>query len=458
MNSVTDLLDARILRDTTLTREVFAQMLAAQRRLGLLHGERPTCPFLRPHILSRRHYDEIAHASEVLATAFERAVDVALEDEALLAEFGLTVAEERMARVDPGYRSLCVNSRLDAFVTDTGFQFFEYNAESPAGVGDQMQLEKVLFELPHNRELLDQMPHWRPEPHRRLLEGLLTAYAEWGGEQSRPQIAIVDWEGVSTASEFRVLQEYFAGEGYPTVIADPRSLSYHAERLWAGEFRIDIFYKRVIIHEFLEQFDEQHPLARAYIARRVCMANSFRSKIAHKKSSLAVLSDPRFENLFTQPQRDMIQRHIPWTRFVRRGPTTFEGRERDLSEIMLRERERLVLKPNDDYGGHGVIFGWETDEAAWTEAVARAHDQPYVVQERVPVRKITIPMFTDVVEVVEMFVDFDPFLFHNQVEGGLVRLSAAALTNVTSGGGETALLVIEDTDASAATGITEPRA
>jgi hypothetical protein len=42
-----------------------------------------------------------------------------------------------------------------------------------------------------------------------------------------------------------------------------------------------------------------------------------------------------------------------------------------------------------------------------------------------------------------MFVDFNPFLFLNRMEGGLVRLSASSLCNVTSGGGQTALLVLE---------------
>jgi len=43
-----------------------------------------------------------------------------------------------------------------------------------------------------------------------------------------------------------------------------------------------------------------------------------------------------------------------------------------------------------------------------------------------------------------MFVDFNPFLFQNEVEGALIRLSASSLLNVSSGGGQTALLVLED--------------
>jgi len=67
-----------------------------------------------------------------------------------------------------------------------------------------------------------------------------------------------------------------------------------------------------------------------------------------------------------------------------------------------------------------------------------------VVQERVKGLKTEMPGYSDRASLNEMYVDFNPFLFENKVEGALVRLSEAALLNVTSGGGETALLVLED--------------
>jgi len=102
------------------------------------------------------------------------------------------------------------------------------------------------------------------------------------------------------------------------------------------------------------------------------------------------------------------------------------------------------LKPNDDYGGHGVFLGWEVDATTWQDALKLALQKPYVVQEKVDVEKISIPGFSDRVSVDEMFVDFNPFLFQNEVEGALIRLSSSSLLNVSSGGGQTALLVLED--------------
>jgi uncharacterized circularly permuted ATP-grasp superfamily protein len=436
-------LDERISNDPSLVPSVFAELIATQRELGLVFGDRPTCPFLRPHIIARSQYDEVSRAARTIAFAVEKLVEQALRDDELLTVLDLTERETQMARIDPGYSRLCVTSRLDSYLSATGFQFLEYNAETPAGVGDQMQLEKVLFGLDHIKELLGSRAHWRPEPHRRLLTALVDAYRQWGGAAEHPHIAIVDWKGVATESEFHVLKEYFASEGYETIIADPRELLYEDDHLKAGEFRIDVVYKRVVIHEFLERCDENHPLVRAYADRRVCMVNSFRTKIAHKKATFAILSDPKYAHLFTSEEIDVLRRHIPWTRRVEECTTTFEDRERDLIDIIRRERTRLVLKPNDDYGGHGVFIGWETTPEDWERAITLALARPYVVQERVPLKKISMPTFSDQVRMEELFVDFNPFLFHNEAEGALVRLSSSSLLNVTSGGGQTALLVLE---------------
>jgi glutathionylspermidine synthase len=437
-------LDERILGDPNLTPDLFAELIAAQRDLGLVFGDRPTCPFLRPHIITRSRYEDIAQAARTVAHAYDKLVRQALVDEELLKIFGLTAAESRMARIDPGYSRLCVTSRLDAYVAETGFKFLEYNAETPAGVGDQMQLEKALFGMTHMQELLQSHTHWRPEPHRLLLAALLSAYREWGGEVEHPQIAIVDWKGVATESEFRVLRDYFAAEGFQAIIADPRELYYDGAYLSAGDFRIDVLYKRVVIHEFLERCDENHPLARAYADGRICMVNSFRTKIAHKKAGFAILSDPQYAHLFTPEEIEVFQHHIPWTRRVVRGRTTFDGEELDLISLIEQKRERLVLKPNDDYGGHGVFLGWETRPDEWQRAIALALERPYVVQERASIKRVSMPTFSDRVRMEEMFVDFNPFLFHNEPEGALIRLSSSSLLNVTAGGGQTALLVLEN--------------
>jgi uncharacterized circularly permuted ATP-grasp superfamily protein len=130
---------------------------------------------------------------------------------------------------------------------------------------------------------------------------------------------------------------------------------------------------------------------------------------------------------------------VPWTRVVRDGP---------IAERLRDNRETLVLKPNDEYGGAGVALGWETSAGAWDAAIERAlADRPgaWIAQERIEVRRETFPVCTEdgVVER-DMLVDFAPYLFRGKVAGYLTRLSATGLANVTSGGGQVPSFVVDD--------------
>ena len=174
------------------------------------------------------------------------------------------------------------------------------------------------------------------------------------------------------------------------------------------------------------------------------MANSFRSKLVHKKSSFAVLRDPTYHHLFEERELEVIREHIPWSRLVRPMMTTFRGAEWELLSLIQTHKEELVLKPNDDYGGHGVLLGWEANAEDWKAGLKNALEKPYVVQERVNGLRTRIPAYSDRVFLDQMYVDLNPFLFENKVEGALIRLSAGPLLNVTSGGGQTALPVLED--------------
>ena len=436
-------LEEKIIAAHRFDTELFGAMNDAQRELGILSDDRPFCPFMRPQFFTREKYDQIKQAAEILGQAFETMTFAALENAEIMRELDLSEREERMARVDPGYRGVCNSSRLDTYLHGDGFKFLEYNGETPAGIIDQMQIEKVLNLIPEVREFLDANEHWRPKPHEKLLEALIADYREFGGKKEKPNIAIVDWRGVSTFTEFEILRDYFESRGNKTIIADPRDLEYDGKALRVGEFEIDIFYKRVLIHEFQDEFDADNPFSNAYRDGNIFMANSFRTKIPHKKASFAVVGDERFQHLFTGEQLEMIRKHIPWTRRVREMKTKYNEKEIDLIEHLRKNRETFLLKPNDDYGGSGIVLGWETSASDWETALEKALRESFVAQEKVLVEKIKIPTYSDEIRIEELLIDFDPFLFRGKVEGGLVRLSSSSLVNVAQGGGETALIVLE---------------
>ena len=117
--------------------------------------------------------------------------------------------------------------------------------------------------------------------------------------------------------------------------------------------------------------------------------------------------------------------------------TEFDGKRIDLLPWMVENRERLVLKPNDDYGGRGIVLGWTVTAEKWQDAIRSALDKPYIVQQRVAIPEEPFPSWVDGrLDIYDRSLDTAPYVSHGRfVEGCLTRVSTDELLNVTAGGG-----------------------
>jgi uncharacterized circularly permuted ATP-grasp superfamily protein len=258
-------------------------------------------------------------------------------------------------------------------------------------------------------------------------------------------VAVVDWKEVSTRTEFDMICEHLERAGLPARFVDPRALEFDGKQLSAEGEPIDLVYRRVLTNEILAREADCRALIAALEARAVCMFNSFRAKLLHKKSLFAVLHDPRISARFTAEELGVVRECVPWTRLLADNRTTApDGSSIDLADFAQRNRERLVLKPNDEYGGRGVVVGWNVEASVWERALEVARHDPTILQERVEVPSRPFPMLSgNELEWSSRYVDFDPYLFRGRVGGFLTRLSASSLCNVTAGGGTTPTFVLE---------------
>jgi hypothetical protein len=436
-------LDARLSDPRVMDARRYAEFVASQRRVGLMHGDRPLCRHLKPYLMPGPDYQELVRASESIMAALERVSERSRVDSGMAGELGLSDGERELAAIDPGYPQALVVGRLDGVPSERGVQFVELNADSPAGLTDQLLVERTLFTLPHLRNLRAARA---PVPHLALLDSLLEAYAAWSGGRRPARIAIVDWASADTSEETRVLARLFARAGYPTLRIDPDELTFDGHILSARGERIDFIYRRAIVQELIERRGLDHPLFAAYRAHAVCVANSLRTKALNKKAAFAVLSDPRFAGMFGDEQRAAIASHVPWTRRVRPDTTEWRGREVDLLELVAAERERLVLKPNDDFGGRGVVLGWQCSPSRWAEALRAAQSSQMVVQERVEPITLRTQTFDSGIVDEDVFFDLCPFVFNGRVGGVMTRFSTTPLTNVSAGGCVGSLRIVEGGD------------
>jgi hypothetical protein len=411
--------------------ERFSERMRAEK---LTFGGRLLCPFLRPNFVSPQVYEEIRVVCRGIFRAIEK-VESQLGEE-LWDRVDLLPGERELVRIDPGYRRSSPTSRLDSFITPSAYQFVELNAESPAGIAYNEVLADIFLELPIMKTLGKRYTFGRFRSRERLLETLLGCYREAGGVKAHPTIAIVDYDEVPTRTEHHLFQEFFSQEGYPALVCDPRHLEYENGILRYGDTSIDIVYKRLLVNEFLEKISELGALLRAAQDRAITLVNPFRCKPIHKKAIFSVLTDDGVQELFTKEERAAIAAHVPWTRRVKEGKTSHHGQDIDLPAFIRKNRDHLVMKPNDEYGGKGVFIGWEMDETAWERALVESLASSYVVQEKVDLQKEAFPELAPTLRLKDLVVDLDPFIFNGEVEGFLTRLSGSSLANVTSGGGQ----------------------
>ena len=437
------------LLDDQVGAENFGMLTQMMQQRHLAFGERLICNVLRPHFLTPYEYRYLQNACETLLGAFGRLFEAIVEQPALRAEVGLSALEEAVFTIEPGYTTPHPIGRLDSFLShqpdqDPIIHFVEYNAETPAGAGYEDLLGEAFFELPV-MQLFQQHYDVHMIPLRQSVLNTLLAMQQQACGQMPPTIGIVDWDGVPTRNEFEIFNDYFLRQGVDSLITSPERMEYDGKTLRGDGKPIHIIYKRILCHELLDRYGLNHPIIDALRDGNVTMVNPFRCKPLHKKMSFALLSDEQYADLYTSQQRAAIERHIPWTRKVADcatiPPLTLEGGSEapkiDLLPYIAEHRDQLVLKPNDEYGGKGVIIGWESSADEWQAAIKDALNEPSVVQRKVKIAYEDFPAYINgQLDISQRLVDLDPYLFNgNTCHGLLTRLSGSTLLNVTAGTG-----------------------
>ncbi|MCC3777967.1 hypothetical protein [Streptomyces sp. UNOB3_S3] len=424
------------------------RLLKHQHDANMTPDGRPLTHMLRPRFMSEAEHSQGCADGALLARAIHRLAAYALRPgeagDLVRRQLALSDEEKALFAMAPATGVPGSHSRLDGFRAAGRTLFVEYNSHSPAGIISQDLLADAYLDTPV-MEAFTREYTVRPVPGlRRMADTLVGAWAAGGSPGGAPRAAIVDWKP-KLRWEFDALQAQLRRHGVPAVVCTPDDLHYDSGR---GLFTRDadgrprpvtVVHRRAVLTDLLSHYGHafaEHPMTRAWVSGACVMVNPYTSNLANKKSALALLTDPCTRCLLPAPEAVAAGALVPWTRLVRPGPTVCpDGRVVDLLDFARARREHLVLKPNDDYGGNGVVCGWLTPDAAWRTALGRALTTPHVVQERVPIPAVPYPVLDGGRLRVERSCEStDPFLFGADAPGCISRVSTAALINVSTGG------------------------
>jgi hypothetical protein len=414
----------------------------------LIFGGRRLAPYLRPDFVLESDWIRISKICETVFSTLQKVKDAAVDSDELLDELGVTEIERDLVSIDPKYTQAAPTARLDSFLTGESYSYVELNGESPAGIAFSDSAGEIFMDLPLMKKFTETYHVERLRGRKKLLETLIRCYDEFMGQNPKkdPTIAIVDLKGLPTVEEFKLCKEYFEANGYKSIICSPDEIEFSDGRLRCAGDEIDIVYRRLLVREYLPIIDKYPALLDAYRAGAICLANNYRALILHKKAIFAVLTNEKYRHLFSDEELTAINDHIPWTRNFRDEKTHYYDDEIDLIEWTRANPDKLVLKPNDDYGGHGIYIGWASNESEWNEAIESALEKgDYLVQERVKTAKQVFPYIDDEgkIDMRVQMVDLDPLLFYGKVGSAFTRLSTTEIANVSSGGGMVPTMILK---------------
>jgi glutathionylspermidine synthase len=396
-----------------------------------------TIPFvLMPHFVSRGQLGRVKRAVACLSGVLDRFCDAYAEDERLRDELAVPAAEDALIRLDPGFSRPLKICRLDAFLQGYDVKFLEFNADSPAGIGYTDVLYEGLqrsISLPRvSAEFETSYTPMLPV----LVETLMSAYRELRGERGElpetPRLALVDVAGSPSVPEFRIICGAAKRAGIEAVHATLDEVEYDGSLLRVQGEPVHLVYRRALLEDLPEG-----DLIAAARDRRAAVVNPFRARVANNKKLFALLGDPRFAHLVEDSERQVIADTIPWTRVLSDGRAAYGDWVVDLLAFVSDNRERLVMKPASDYGGHGVSLGMETEQGEWDRLIEEHHAQgDYVVQEYVPVPEEMFPTVEDGhVQMRLKRFNINPFGIGGRYAGMITRISDQAVINVSAGGG-----------------------
>ncbi len=321
-------------------------------------------------------------------------------------------------------------ARGDLYRGRTGFQLLELNITAALGGLDSAALNDALLGHPefaafavenrlgHVDTMVEVGEMLRAECDRTGRRGT-------GGERAggRPVVAIVD-EYQSFLHLQPVLHPRaarFAEFGMDVLVGHLAELSYRDGRVWLAGRSVDVVYRLFQLDQVADPGVAEliDPLLGAAERGEVRIFTPIGVELYGSKAALALLSDEANRASYGAEELAAFDRILPWTRMVRPGPVTVDGRRVDLVEYAREHREDLVLKATLRRSGAGFVAGWLVGADEWDQLLTEAMHGPYVLQRRI--RPVPEPFPAPDGPTRPWIFNWGIFLSENGYAGGYIR-------------------------------------
>jgi hypothetical protein len=270
--------------------------------------------------------------------------------------------------------------RADAYHDGTSFKLLEFNVGSELGGIDAAQVNRAFLNVASFRHFADHHQLAYIDTAAVLANALRNAAhpVTSGGE---PVVALLEGRGGLSEHEhvFVAIQEAMRGHGIDLVLGEIDQVRFRNGKVMLDNIPVDVVLRYFAADQLLDHptgRDTLELLMRVHHTGGTVLFTPLEAGLFASKACLAVLHDPRLRGEFTEAERELVDRIVPWTRLVGGAATNRD----ELLDACRANRDALVLKPGVGYGGVGVVLGREVSDRVWFQTLIAVKDQDYVVQ------------------------------------------------------------------------------
>lgn len=352
-----------------------------------VHGEPAPFPYV-PYLVNDDDLafigDQVRMAHRILCKVIRRYLD----DASYRAMFNLPPEVEKLVLLPCGYDQLLPMGRFDLFLDedDRSYKFCEFNTDGAGAASRDYMIGRALmqgeafkrFAARHTVSQFELFDSW--------VRAFMRIYRSDAHAVAHPTVCVTDFTESGVFSDFNRFIDAFNRNGIPCRFVDTRNFTFDGEHLRDASDGtvIDAIYRRAVTSELLGHLDECQPLIDAVAAEKVCLIGHFRTTVAHSKMVNIALFDERTRAFLTPEECAFVDARVPRTYVLSVQPAGYT-----IDEIKAN-REKWIIKPADDYGGHGVYPGVDFDDAAWARIVDENLDAGAIVQEFYPPHHVDI--------------------------------------------------------------------
>ncbi len=348
----------------------------------------PVPTLYNPYYVTKEDQEAFSKITQTMLDIIDKVTEEYIDNPDFRAKFLYPKFIEDLIMIDSGYDMNVPVARFDFFYENQDdFSFIELNTDGASCMNEDNTISKIILKSEASKALEEKYDLDYFELFHSWVDKSLELFHRYDPENENPNVAIMDFKESSTMTDFKKFKKAYEDKGYKCKIIDPRDVEYRDGKMYYGNYRIDLVYRRMVTFELIEKKDEIEDFLAAYRDQAFCCIGSLKSQIGHNKIFFKILHDEDTLDLLTKEERDYVKRHVPYTGLFRGNL--------DVYEKVLNNKDKYIMKPMDMNASQGVFVGRDLDQKNWKKKLDEVWDKDYIYQEFIDSSGRTFARFQD---------------------------------------------------------------